>query len=83
MLTKRLRCISACKKGAQILVAVIGLIGCTSTEVSDFEVLCGYLDRPVAQLSDALAAHPETPAAVGEAGTDVVITAQSGCDEQR
>jgi len=42
--------------------------------------LCTALKRDVQRLSDALATHPETPRPVGEAGTDVVIGFQGGCD---
>ena len=47
--------------------------------VSD-SALCAGLDRPVSDLRLGLEAHPETPQAVGEAGTDVVLGFEAGCD---
>lgn len=62
-----------------ILLTVVGLTGC-STAVSDV-ALCSGLKRPVAALRGALMAHPDTPQAVGEAGTRVVLLTEAGCDE--
>jgi hypothetical protein len=41
--------------------------------------VCEGLSGAVAGLETALLAHPETPPAVGEAGTDVVIGFNAGC----
>lgn len=60
-----------------ILLSVIGLSGCVET-VSDSAV-CAGLKPSVAQLRGALERHPETPQAVGEAGTRVVLLTEAGC----
>lgn len=60
-----------------ILTAVAGLTGCAAP-VSDNSV-CAGLARPVAELRGALMAHPETPKAVGESGTRVVVLSEAGC----
>jgi hypothetical protein len=59
------------------LVALAGLTGCVKP-ISDTGVCLG-LARDVAALRAALVRHPETPDAVGEAGTDVVIGFGAGC----
>ena len=59
------------------LAALLGATGCVSTTTS--EGLCLGLGPPGAALERALLAHPETPDAVGEAGTDVVIGFDAGC----
>ena len=69
---------SAMAKTMLALVATTGLSGCFATGTSE-GVVCSRLSGPVQELSDALAGHPGTPEAVGEAGTEVVIIAQSGC----
>jgi hypothetical protein len=46
--------------------------------VSATEV-CRELAGPVTALADALRAHPETPAVVGAAGVEVIVTADAGC----
>lgn len=61
------------------LLLAIGLTGCAEI-VSPIGV-CGGLARPVAELRGALEAHPETPGAVGEAGTDVVLGYEAGCNK--
>lgn len=65
------------RKTVLLLVAAIGMTGCVGT-ASDAG-LCLGLRSDVAALRQALLAHPETPAPVGEAGTDVVIGFQAGC----
>ncbi|GHE88373.1 hypothetical protein GCM10016455_05630 [Aliiroseovarius zhejiangensis] len=60
-----------------MIVTLIGVTGC-ATRASE-PGLCAGLRPHVAALSDALAAHPNTPDPVGEAGTDVVIGFGAGC----
>ena len=62
-----------------MLALSIGLSACAATVPVSEGALCSRLAGPLAKLSDGLAAHPETPPAVGEAGTDVVIVGQAGC----
>ena len=69
---------SAMAKTMLGLAVMIGLSACGVTGASE-GVVCSRLSGPVQELSDALAGHPGTPEAVGEAGTEVVIIAQSGC----
>ena len=59
------------------LTAAIGVTGCAPRVETD--ALCAPLRPYVANLRTALEAHPETPHAVGEAGTDVVIGYEGGC----
>ena len=61
-----------------LIPIVLGVSGCLGS-VSD-SALCAGLDRPVSDLRLGLEAHPETPQAVGEAGTDVVLGFEAGCD---
>lgn len=60
-----------------LLTAALGLTGC-AMPVSD-SAICVGLDRPVTLLRSSLESHPETPQAVGEAGTDVVLGFEAGC----
>lgn len=60
-----------------VLTAALGLTGCVAT-VSPTGI-CAGLQRPVADLRGALEANPDTPQAVGEAGTDVVLGFEAGC----
>lgn len=60
-----------------LLMAACGLTAC-APRVSD-SALCAGLNRPVIELRTGLEAHPETPQAVGEAGTDVVLGFEAGC----
>ena len=62
-----------------MLVLATGMRSCLGTVPVSDSALCSRLQGPLAELSDALAAHPETPPAVGEAGTDTVIVGQAGC----
>lgn len=62
-----------------LLIAIAaGMTGCTEAARND-GAICAGLTRPVADLRRGLEAHPETPRAVGEAGTDVVIGFEAGC----
>ena len=61
-----------------MLVVALGLTGCAITGISSSAV-CDVLESPLQALSDALAANPETPERVGEAGADVVILGQGAC----
>lgn len=59
-------------------MVALGLTGCGET-VSGIGV-CGGLERPVAGLRSALEGNAaETPEAVGEAATDVVLGFEAGC----
>lgn len=60
-----------------ILMAALGTSGCVAT-VSQ-PGICAGLKRPVADLRAGLERHPDTPQAVGEAGTDVVLGFEAGC----
>lgn len=60
-----------------LIVIALGTTACKMT-VPDSAV-CAGLGRPVADLRRGLEAHPETPQAVGEAGTDVVLGFEAGC----
>lgn len=60
------------------LLAVAGLTACNQP-VSN-SGLCAGLSRPVTALRGALIANAaQTPEAVGEAGTDVVLGFNAGC----
>ena len=59
------------------IVALTGLSACLDTGSDG--VVCQELEAPLQSLSDALVAHPETPAPVGIAGAQVVIVGQGGC----
>jgi hypothetical protein len=59
------------------LLALTGASGCVT--VASPDAVCEGLRSPVASLEHALLAHPETPDPVGEAGTDVVIGYDAGC----
>lgn len=62
-----------------MLAAVLGTTGCETASRSD-SAFCDYPFKGyVADLRASLEAHPETPNAVGEAGTDVVIGHEGGC----
>lgn len=60
------------------VTAALGMTGCVGTGTSD-SGLCAGLRGSVNALEAGLLAHPETPDAVGEAGTDVVIGYNAGC----
>lgn len=60
-----------------IILSVIGLTGCA--ERATTSGLCIGLRPSVADLRSALLDNPQTPEAVGEAGTDVVIGFNAGC----
>ncbi len=60
------------------ILPVLGMTSCLGN-VSE-PGICAGLDRPVAELRRGLEAHPETPQAVGEAGTDVVLGFEAGCN---
>ena len=62
-----------------MIVALIGVTGCVKPEPESEPAVCRGLERHVAKLSDALAAHPETHNDVGEPATDVVIGFGAGC----
>lgn len=65
------------QRNALLLVAALGMTGCAAT-TNDAGVCLG-LRGDVSALRTALLAHPETPEAVGQAGTDVVIGFRAGC----
>lgn len=60
-----------------MLAAVLGLTACAPA--ANDAGICAGLSATTAELRAALEAHPETPDAVGEAGTDVVIGLEAGC----
>ena len=64
---------------AVLMALATGMTACSVTAPVSDSALCSRLAGPLAKLSDGLASHPETPDAVGEAATDVVIVGQSGC----
>ena len=53
-------------------------LGSLAPPVSAPEV-CAELAGPVTALADALRTYPETPRLVGEAGVEVIVTADAGC----
>jgi hypothetical protein len=61
-----------------LLMAALGLTACAKPAPIDSGV-CAGLKRPVADLRSALMANPQTPQAVGEAGTDTVLGYEAGC----
>ena len=61
-----------------LLMAVLGLTACTEP-VPSKSGICAGLQRPVGDLRKSLEANPQTPQAVGEAGTDVVLGFEAGC----
>lgn len=60
-----------------IPAALLGMTGCATTPVGNDGLAAG-MRAPVAALERALLDHPETPDAVGEAGTDVVVAYRAG-----
>ena len=64
-----------------MLAMATGASGCAGIETVGDRPLAERLACPVAALSDALDAHPETPDAVGQAATTVVIVAQAGSSD--
>lgn len=60
------------------MMIAVGFTGCMAPAPD--EAFCGpvFADL-IAQQRAALEAHPETPQAVGEAGTDVVLGHEAGC----
>jgi hypothetical protein len=60
-----------------VLTAALGVSACAVT--ADTSGICQGLVLPVASLRLALEAHDATPAAVGEAATDVVLGFEAGC----
>lgn len=60
-----------------LIVTVFGLTACVRPAPDS--AVCAGLNRPVSELRRGLEAHPETPQAVGEAGTDVVLGFEAGC----
>lgn len=58
---------------------LVGLLGTTGCVTATSEGVCLGLLPDVAALEKALLANPQTPDAVGEAGTDVVIGFGAGC----
>ena len=61
-----------------IVLACIGLAGCSATATD--EAMCGALKAPVASLRAGLEANLQnTPDAVGEPATDVVVITEAGC----
>ena len=61
-----------------ILAAAIGLTGC-AVPVSD-SAICAGLGNHVSDLRRGLEGHPETPDAVGEPATNVVLGFEAGCN---
>lgn len=60
-----------------IALAVIGLSGCAATSDAAF---CGPdFTQAVQGLRAGLEQYPDTPDAVGEPGTDVVLGHEAGC----
>lgn len=63
-----------------MLVLAIGMSGCgAGNDLASDAGLCLAARPDVAALRRALLAHPETPAAVGEAGADLVIGIEGAC----
>lgn len=62
--------------GALTGVVLTGLSGCATVNEAG---LCAGIAAPVAALRSALLSNPQTPDAVGEAGADVVIGIEAGC----
>lgn len=64
-------------------IAILGLLGVSACmPVASDDALCGALGGRIDGLAEALIAHPETPDPVGEAGTDVVLGFEGGCNER-
>lgn len=61
-----------------VLLAVIGVSACNGPDATDAGI-CFAQGADVAALRLALETHPETPDAVGEAGTNVVIGFEAAC----
>lgn len=60
-----------------LIVIALGTTACSPRAIDS--AVCAGLDRPVSDLRSALLGNPQTPQAVGEAGTDVVIGFEAGC----
>lgn len=60
------------------MLAAIGVSACAGPSATD-PGLCLGQRADVARLRAALEAHADTPDAVGEAATDVVIGFEAGC----
>lgn len=63
-----------------LLAAAVGISACAARGSAEDSALCLGLGRDARALHAALLAHPQTPQAVGEAGTDLVIAFAAGCD---
>jgi hypothetical protein len=61
------------------LLAGLGMTACAPIPTGSLDGFCAANARAVAALEAGLLAHPETPDAVGEPGTDVVIGYGAGC----
>lgn len=57
-----------------MLVVLLGTTGCVTTDGA-----CKASEGDRERLREALLAHPETPADVGEAGTDLLIGMKGSC----
>lgn len=64
------------------MLAAIGVSACAGPSTTD-PGLCLGQRADVARLRAALEAHADTPDAVGEAATDVVIGFEAGCGSPR
>lgn len=59
------------------LAALLGTSACVNTTT-----ICGTkIEEAASDLNAALLAHPETPAAVGEPATDIVIGVSAACSQ--
>ena len=63
---------------ALTLAALLGMTGC-ATIATDSGICASDVLPAVNALGDALLAHPETPGAVAEPATDVVIGIETAC----
>lgn len=54
--------------------------GCLGSNVPVTNGVCDGLRPSVSNFEAALSAHPETPDAVGEAGVDIIVGFDAGCE---
>lgn len=67
-------------KALALMLIAAGITGCTRP-ATDAAFCRDLFAGKISELRGALMAHPETPASVGEAATDVVIGHEAGCNE--
>lgn len=66
-------------KVSAVVLICLGLSACSAPTSDAAFCTSPEFKGAVGDLREGLEAHPETPQAVGEAGTDVVLGYEAGC----